>query len=117
MADTIEKRGRLYGKVTTSVINGKRFEVEDGIDTEYDFLDTSISSMNLSRSSVFTVTEATKYRPDLISMKLFGTFHLGWLIARYNNMMDDRMEFTVGRTINIPNIDEYYRFINRNSRS
>ena len=89
-------------------------ETEETI--ELDYLSSAIGSMQLRTIEIFTVTAATENRIDLISFKYYGTYNLGWLIAFHNDMIDPVNETVAGKRINIPSLDDYYRFYNRNSR-
>ena len=84
---------------------------------ELDYLDTNIHKMNLSTTDVFTVTAPYEYRPDLISLRVFGDYHYGWLIALHNDFLDPVFSITVGREIDIPDIDEYFDFFAENTFS
>ena len=84
---------------------------------EIDYLRTRINDMKLRTISRFRITAATAGRPDLISQKAYGSYNFGWLIALHNKMMNPFDEYSVGRTINIPSLDDYYKFYNRNSMS
>lgn len=82
---------------------------------ELDYLDTNIHNMRLSTSDVFVVTAPFEYRPDLISMRVFGDYHYGWLIALHNDFLDPVFSITIGREIDIPDIDEYFDFYSENT--
>ena len=92
-------------------------EVELGEYIELDYLDTNIVKMDLTTEDVFTVTAPYEYRPDLISMKVFGEYHYGWLIALHNDLLDPVFELTVGKRLNIPDMDEYFDFFSENTFS
>lgn len=102
---SIVSRSRLFAVV--EVDNNK----------ELDYLDTPLMDMNLETQRAFRIPQSMEFRPDLISFKFFGTFHLGWLLAIHNDFQDPIMEFTKGKLINIPSIEEYYRFYQRNART
>lgn len=85
--------------------------------SELDFLASELKNMDFDTIDFFRVTGATQYRPDLISLKYFGTYHLGWLLARYNEFLDPIQDFEIGVLIKIPNLREYYQFYSRNART
>jgi hypothetical protein len=53
----------------------------------------------------FEVTEEYAYRPDLISLKYYGTEQLYWIIGIANNMEDAFAQTYVGAKLRIPNRD------------
>lgn len=84
---------------------------------ESDYIDTPFLQMELDTVSTFRISDAFQYRPDLISMKFFGTYHMGWLLCHHNNFIEPIMSFETGVVIDIPNLDEYYSFYNANARN
>lgn len=85
---------------------------------ELDYLKTNIHKIrDLPLADTAMITNATDGRLDLISLQYFGTYHLGWLICEYNDILDPFAEVITGKNIRIPYIDEYYRFFNRNART
>lgn len=120
MANNTESRLPLYQTATTRVVDGERVEVTGTVlpsdDVELDYLNTNILNMNLSTVDTFTVTQATKYRPDLISLRFFGNYNMGWLISLHNGFIEGVFDYEVGVTVNIPSMNEYARFVNRNAR-
>lgn len=88
-----------------------------GTHKELDYLDSEIVNMYLRSIDSFTITAPFEFRPDLISFRLFGSYHYGWLIAMHNDFLDPVNDFKKGVTIDVPDIDEYFRFYNRNSIS
>jgi hypothetical protein len=101
---SLEERKRLY---ETATVDGNR---------ELDYLKTSITSMNLKTVDKYRITSATANRPDLIANIYYGNYNLGWLLHAHNNILDPLTEYSVGRVIDIPSIDDYYRHYNRNAR-
>lgn len=101
-----------------SMTERKYFYDEVTIDknVELDYLTTRLKDLDLETVDLFTVDNVTEFRPDLISLKCYGTYHLGWLIAEHNGFMDPVNDFYSGRSIKIPGITDYYQFYNRNSR-
>jgi hypothetical protein len=101
---SLEERKRLYD---VAVVDGNR---------ELDLLKTSITSMNLRTIDKYRITAATANRPDLIANMYYGNYNLGWLIHIQNDILDPLTEYYIGRVIDIPSIDDYYRHYNRNAR-
>lgn len=91
--------------------------VEVDNNKELDFLSTEFSKMELDYIREFRIPSILQYRPDLISKKFFGNFHMGWLIALHNDFMDPIFDFKTGRLIEIPNLDDYFRYYKTHSRS
>lgn len=102
-----------------SLIERKDFYVREMVDgnAELDYLTSSLNDMQLSTVESYRISNATAYRPDLISSIYYQNYNLGWLIAYHNNILDPITEFYMGRVIDIPSLTEYYQFYNRNSRS
>tara|TARA_Y100001973_G_scaffold98941_1_gene157371 strand:- start:115449 stop:115766 length:318 start_codon:yes stop_codon:yes gene_type:complete len=84
---------------------------------ELDYLESPYTDMDLSTSETFRITAPFVGRPDLISMKFFGTYNMGWLICLHNDFMDPINDLEFGIQIKIPDLDEYYQYYNANSRS
>lgn len=101
---SIKERKYLYEEV---MVDGNR---------ELDFLSTNFIQVNLDSVRDFRIPTVLQYRPDLISKKFYGNFHMGWLIALHNDFMDPIFDFYEGRLIKIPNLDEYFRYYKTNSR-
>lgn len=101
----IEQRRFLYAKVSV-----------DG-DQELDYLRTKIPEMNLSLRSTFRVTQQYVGRIDLVSYKFYNSFDFGWLILEFNDIMDPYDDIQLGTVLQIPNIEDYFSFFNRNARS
>lgn len=97
----------------------KFFYPEKEIDQhiELDYLNSELTKIYLRTSQTFVISSPFEYRPDLISFRMFGSYHYGWLIAMHNDFLDPVFEFTKGKEIDIPDIDQYFRFYNRNSIS
>lgn len=90
--------------------------VLDDLTRELDYLDTEITEIDLPTRTKFRVTNSTEGRPDLISYKFFGNFHMGWLISLHNGFLDPFEDYYTGRLIKIPDMDAYYRFYNTHAR-
>lgn len=101
---SIKERKFLYNEET---VNGN---------IELDWLTTNITRMDIETLQTFRIPQAMQYRPDLISIKFYGNFHMGWLIALHNDFMDPIREFTIGRLIRIPDLDSYFRYYKTHSR-
>lgn len=50
----------------------------------------------------YVIDNATQYRPDLISLKFYGTTKLWWVIAKTNNIQHPIKDLKAGTTIRIP---------------
>ena len=98
------QRRRLFSRVE---VNGN---------TELDLLMTKVPLMDLRPMAEYEVTSFTESRLDLISRRFYNTVHLGWLIAEYNDILDPFNELYKGRTIQIPDLQEYFSFYNENAR-
>lgn len=83
---------------------------------ELDYLDTPFSDMELPTDKTIRISAAMQYRPDLVSLKAYGNYNMGWLIALHNGFLDPVYDFEIGTEVDIPNLDEYYRYYNANSR-
>lgn len=57
----------------------------------------------LPSDTFFEVTKAEEHRLDLVSLKVYGTRHLYWIIAYANKMVDPFAESIVGKKLRIPN--------------
>lgn len=101
----LDDRTSFYGHVTR--LNG---------DVELDYIDTRINGMYLKTAGTVRITAALVNRPDLISLKSYGTYNFGWLISLHNNILDPFSEYSLGRIVDIPSLDDYYRYYNRNKK-
>lgn len=97
----------------------KFFYPEVAMDGHYelDYVDTDITDIDLRTATKFRITSMMQYRGDLISLKYYGSYNYAWLIALHNDFLDPIMDFEQGKLIDIPDIDQYFRFYNRNSIS
>lgn len=102
---SIENRKYFYAAVTV-----------DG-DTELDYLSKTRVPMNLSTVVFHRVSSNTENRLDLISLKYYGNYNLGWLIAEHNDILDPLETIVIGVVLKIPALDEYYQYYNRYTRS
>lgn len=93
-------RKRLYGKILVNE------------NTELDYLDTLLPSMNLSDIDTIIINAGTENRPDLISYRFYGNFDYGWLIAQHNDIDDPTNGFYISRKIRIPSLEDYFKFLN-----
>jgi hypothetical protein len=91
-----------------------RKRVSGNGDIEVDYINTNINKMNLRTVSKFRITAAFVDRPDLISQQAYGSYNFGWLISLHNKMMNPFEDYYIGRVIDIPSLDDYYKFYNRN---
>ena len=92
-------------------------EVELDNHLELDYLDTELVNMDIDTIDIFRVESPYEYRPDLISMKVYGDYHYGWLIALHNGFLDPVEEITLGKRVKIPDLTQYIKFYNRNAFS
>jgi len=88
----------------------------DELTLELDYIDTNIHKMDLPTTQTIRLPVAFEYRPDLLSQKYFGNYHMGWLITLHNNFLDPVRDYYVGRLVDIPDLDAYYRFYNNNAK-
>lgn len=102
---TITTREFFYDEAT---VNGN---------LELDYLTSRLAGMTLETREFYRVDASTENRVDLISLKYYGNYDLGWLIAEHNDILDPIEGFKIGMTIRIPALDEYYQYYNRNTRS
>lgn len=51
--------------------------------------------------NTYTVTSGAEFRPDLVSVAVYGRPDLGWIIMAYNQF-DHSNELTAGRTLKVP---------------
>lgn len=84
---------------------------------ELDYLTSRLNGMSLETRDFHRIDAVTEDRPDLISLKYYGNYHLGWLIAEHNNILDPVEGFKINTVLRIPSLDEYYQYYNRNTRS
>lgn len=84
---------------------------------ELDYLTSRLNKNTLNTREFFTVDAVTENRLDLISLKYYGNYDLGWLIVEHNNILDPIEGIRIGMVLKIPALDEYYQFYNRNTRS
>jgi len=84
--------------------------------TELDYLTTTLNKMKLQTQEFYVIDASTAHRPDLISLKYYGNYDLGWLLCEHNNFQDPLTDFYIGRRVKIPTMIDYYQFFNRNSR-
>lgn len=84
---------------------------------ELDYLNHNYTEMKLETATTFTIPRVFSFRPDLISLRFYGNYHLGWLIANHNNFLDPLFDFKEGITIKIPDMDEYFRYFKTRTRS
>lgn len=85
----------------------------DGI-SELDYLDSEILDMDLPTAQTFMIKDPFTYRPDLIAQRFLGSYHYGWLLARHNGFLDPIFDFEQGVVIDIPDMNAYFRFFNKN---
>lgn len=111
----IDDRSFMY-EVEYIDIHGNPTTEENSIHKIPDFLDTKLIDMELPVIENYRIGTAYEFRPDLISLQFYGTHHFGWLIAYHNKFLDPVAEFYAGRLVEIPDINEYFKYFNRFSR-
>lgn len=79
---------------------------------EFDFPTTG-KKLN---ENVLVITDELVGRIDLISYRAYGTVNLWWLICERNFILNPITELTVGRTLYIPSLRDYYDFVNKNTK-
>lgn len=84
---------------------------------ELDYLNHHYTEMQLETATSFVIPKVFQYRPDLISLRFYGNYHMGWLIAHHNNFLDPIYEFEFGKEIMIPDLDSYFRYYKAYARS
>lgn len=85
-------------------------------DIEYDYLDSASNSMRLSTVDTLKITSALVGRPDLMSFRAFNSYDFIDLLLKHNDIIDPYEEIKIGDILNVPSLEEYYRFINRNRK-
>jgi hypothetical protein len=65
----------------------------------------------LEEDRFFEVTQEFAHRPDLISLKFYGTLQLYWVIAYANDMIDAFAETYTGRRLRIPDRENVFQTI------
>lgn len=91
-----------------------RRERVDGV-LELDYLQTRLVYKDFDISNEITVTDATAYRPDLVSRLAYGSPHYGWLLMDHNDILDPYEQLTTGTVLEVPDISGYFDFYNENS--
>lgn len=101
---SIKERKYFFNEVT---VNGN---------TELDYLNHNYTDMRLETDTNFRIPRAFRFRPDLISLKFYGNYHMGWLIAHHNDFLDPIFDFKEGYNLKIPNMDSYFRYFKTKTR-
>lgn len=91
-------------------------EVQLGENFELDWASQVFVDVDLQTIDTFRIPAVMEYRPDLISFKFYGNFHMGWLISLHNNFLDPIFDYKFGTLINIPDMEEYFRYYKNNAR-
>lgn len=55
-------------------------------------------------------------RPDMISYREYGTPYLWWFVLKVNSI-DDPFSLVEGALLKIPNVTDYYDFVEQNASS
>lgn len=96
--------------------NGIRLLLTDDNVPVQETLD-KISIPDLEEDRFFEVEQPFAHRPDLISLKFYGTEQLYWIIAYANDMVDAFAETHVGRRLRIPDRENVFESILSRSTS
>lgn len=91
----------------------KRIQDQNEI-IELDLLKSSLHKMKLETVDNIRLTAVYENRPDLLSLKYFGSYNYGWLISMHNDIQDPFSEYHIGRMVKIPSLNDFYKFYNRN---
>lgn len=84
---------------------------------ELDYYNNLFIDMDLPDVEEIIIDSVFQGRPDRIAYKKYGDFNLGWLICWHNDILDPVNELVVGKKIRIPDIREFYRYLNKNKFS
>lgn len=86
--------------------------IEVDKNSELDYLDSMLPSMQLKDIDTITINAGIENRPDLISYRYYGNFNYGWLISQHNDIDDPTTGYYISRVIRIPDLNDYFRFLN-----
>lgn len=86
-------------RANSRVLQGGDSEVRGNKVGWWDKKDISGSDIN---ETVYEITNVTAGRPDLVAYEYYSTTELEWVILQYNNIVDIKEEFVLGRKILIP---------------
>lgn len=67
---------------------------------------------NRSEYEFYSVTESDLLRPDLISLKLYGSYLYWWILMKANDIEDVWNDLYIGKVLVVPPfsaIEEYYK--------
>lgn len=59
-------------------------------------------SKNDTDSITIQIDRTNQFRPDLVAYEYYNRTDLEWVILQYNNIVDVKEEFIIGRSIIIP---------------
>lgn len=75
--------------------------------TELDLPFNSFNEFEFKRPHTFyTVKEQDLYRPDLISLRMYGKNTYWWMILKINHIEDLYNDLVVGKSLIIPDIND-----------
>lgn len=80
---------------------------------ELDYLDNLYYDMVLPTTQTIIIDSVFAERPDRIAYKMLGDFNLGWLICWHNDIDDPVNDLQIGKVIDIPSVQEFYRYLNK----
>lgn len=98
-------RSNFYNK---QIVNGK---------LENDLIDNYWNYFIIKRPlKQYAISKLFIQRPDLLSLKLYGTMKYWWILAKFNNIDDWWNDIEVGDSIQVPDksdIDDWYLDVRR----
>ena len=63
-------------------------------------------------SYYYSVESDDVQRPDLISLKLYGTIDFWWLLMKFNGVDDVWNELYVGQVLKVPDVRDFTQYVN-----
>ena len=61
----------------------------------------------------YRIKEDDVGRPDVISLKLYGTIDFWWLLMKFNRVDDVWNELYIGQVIKVPDVRDFTQYVNR----
>lgn len=85
--------------------NGSRFKrgIEGTFRDQAVIYPEQINFSLLPIQTSYTINNRTAFRPEYISLEIYGRSDLGWILMSFNNI-DHVKDLYQGRTIRVPNI-------------
>lgn len=98
----------MFSKFQRSVFYNKE-EVNDVL--ERDLIMNRFDLFEIKRpASFFTITRTYLGRPELLSLKLYGTMDYWWILAKLNQLDDWWNDIHIGDVIQVPDINDIEDF-------